>query len=212
MRSCCRLCCAGLRGCEMYCVLIAGLPATGKTTLSEYLSRRLDLPVISKDRIKELLYDTVGFAGRQEKVRLGVAAMDILYYMARQLMERNLPFILENNFEDVSRPGLAALLEEFSYQPVTVMLTGDYLTLYNRFLLRNGSPERHRGHVVNSRYPETNPGEETGYLSYDDFVSGFTARGMDRFSVGGFRIEVDTTDFSKVDLESIAERIQRFTE
>ena len=35
-----------------------------------------------------------------------------------------------------------------------VTLTGDYEILYERFMERNGKPERHRGHVVNDCDPE----------------------------------------------------------
>ena len=95
----------------MYCILIAGLPAAGKGTLARELSRRLGLPMFSKDDIKELLYDTVGFRGRAEKVALGVGAMEAMYYAAGQVMTRGGSVILENNFENASLPGLRALLD-----------------------------------------------------------------------------------------------------
>ena len=66
--------------------MVTGIPASGKSTMAEYLGRKLCLPVISKDTAKEHLYDTVGFRSREEKVKLGTAAMNIMYYMAGQLM------------------------------------------------------------------------------------------------------------------------------
>lgn len=84
----------------MRCVLITGIPAAGKSALAEYLGEQLNLPVLSKDRVKELLYDTVGFRSRAEKVRLGTAAMEIMYYAAEQLMLCGRQFIMENNFEN----------------------------------------------------------------------------------------------------------------
>lgn len=51
------------------------------------ISERLRLPVISKDTIKELLFDHVGFSSREEKVNLGIAGMEIMYYVAGQLMK-----------------------------------------------------------------------------------------------------------------------------
>ena len=54
----------------MYCILITGIPASGKTTTARFLGERLNLPVISKDAVKEHLYDTVGFRSRSEKVIL----------------------------------------------------------------------------------------------------------------------------------------------
>ena len=56
---------------------MTGIPAAGKTTMAEYLSERMHLPVFSKDTVKELLYDHVGFHSRKEKVNLGIAGKAI---------------------------------------------------------------------------------------------------------------------------------------
>lgn len=148
--------------------------------MAEFLSGHLGLPAISKDRIKELMYDTVGFRSREEKVSLGVASMNIMYYMAEQLMKCGQPFILENNFEDVSREGLLAILEKYSYQAITVTLTGDYKKIYQRFLERNDSLERHRGHVVNDCYPEKTKKNPVSQIPYENFVDGIVNRGLIR--------------------------------
>lgn len=195
----------------MYCILIGGLPAAGKSTLARELSWRLGLPMFSKDGIKELLYDAVGFQSRAEKVALGVGAMEAMYYAAGQVMARGGSVILENNFESASLPGLRALLERYGARPLTVLLTGDPAALYRRFLERDQSPRRHRGHVVNTRYPEPE-GERAPYvpMSFAQYVEGFTRRGMDSFDPGGPRITVDATDLDKVDGRALAERIQAY--
>jgi predicted kinase len=79
--------------------------------MAQELSQRLGLPWLSKDAIKEKLYDTVGFRCRGEKVALGEGALEALYYTAGQLLQAGVSCILENNFEEVSKPGLLALLE-----------------------------------------------------------------------------------------------------
>lgn len=197
----------------MYAILVAGMPASGKSRMARELSRLLALPVFSKDDIKELLYDTVGFRSREEKVALGVGAMEALYYAAGQVMERGGSVILENNFERASVPGLQALLEKYRARPVTVMLTGDSEAVYRRFLARDQSPERHRGHVVNTCYPEP-PGERAAYrpLSLEQFVEGFTRRGMADFDIGGPRVTVDVTDLGRIDYPGVAQRVRAFTE
>lgn len=124
----------------MYCILVTGIPAAGKSTLAGRLADALALPLLQKDAIKEILFDDLGFRSREEKVKLGVASMDIMYHMAGRLMALGQPFILENNFEDVSRPGLLALLERYGYTALTVSLTGDYRRIYERFLQRNADP------------------------------------------------------------------------
>lgn len=191
------------------CVMIGGIPAAGKSHMARVLSKALGLPLFSKDEIKELLYDTVGFRSRAEKVALGEGAMEAMYYAAGQVMARGGSVILENNFERASVPGVRRLLEQSGARPVTLLLTGDYETLYRRFLERDQSSRRHRGHVVNTRYPEP-PGERVPYqpMGFQRFVEGFTARGMGDFDVGGPRMVVDMTDFAQVDYEKIAAQVR----
>ena len=191
----------------MYCILVTGIPAAGKSTMAEAMSERLKLPVISKDTVKELLFDNVGFQSRAEKVKLGIASMEIMYYVAGQLMKAGQPFILENNFEYSSEHGMKNLLENYQYSALTIILTGDYKVIYQRFLERESSPDRHRGHVVNDCYPEKKesdlktPNAKT--VSYENFARGIEQRGFDVFCVDGRQIKVDTTDFSKVNMEAL---------
>lgn len=191
----------------MYCILVTGIPAAGKSSMAEAISERLKLPVISKDAVKELLFDTVGFQSREEKVNLGIASMKIMYYAAGQLMKTGQSFILENNFEYSSEYGIKNLLEKYQYSVLTITLTGDYKVIYQRFLERENSPDRHRGHVVNDCYPEkeeSNPKKpKTTSISYENYMYGIQHRGFDAFLVGDTQIKVDTTDFSKIDMEEL---------
>lgn len=200
----------------MYCILVTGIPAAGKSTMAKAMSEKLKLPVISKDSIKELLFDHVGFRSREEKVKLGLAGMEIMYYTAGQLMKAGQAFILENNFEYSSEGGIKALLEKYGYAVLTVTLTGDYKVVYRRFLERESSPDRHRGHVINDCYPETTEGKakerKAASISYENYVYGIKQRGFDAFSVGGRRIIVDTTDFSRVNMEELFSQIAAWRE
>ncbi len=200
----------------MYCILVTGIPAAGKSTMAEAVSERLKLPVISKDTVKELLFDNVGFHSREEKVNLGIASMEIMYYVARQLMKTGQPFILENNFEYSSESGMKNLLEDYPYPVLTITLTGDYRVIYRRFLERESSPDRHRGHVVNDCYPEKKVNHlkplKAKTISYEDFACGIEKRGFDAFRVGERQIKVDTTDFSKIDMEKLFSQIAAWRE
>ena len=180
--------------------------------MAETIAEQMKLPVISKDTIKEFLYDNVGFQSREEKVNLGIASMEIMYYTAGQLMKAGQPFILENNFEYSSAHGIKTLLAKYQYPALTITLTGDYKVIYQRFLERDLSPERHRGHVVNDCYPEKkkrSPEElRAASIPYETFIHSIEKRGFDAFFVGDKRIKVDTTDFSKIDMDKILLQIE----
>ena len=184
--------------------------------MAEVMSKRLKLPVISKDTVKELLFDNVGFQSRAEKVKLGIASMEIMYYIAGQLMKAGQPFILENNFEYSSEYGIKNLLENYQYSALTITLTGDYKVIYQRFLERENSPDRHRGHVVNDCYPEKKEDNlktlKAKTISYENFVRGIEQRGFDAFCVDGRQIKVDTTDFSRINMEELFSRIEAWKE
>lgn len=192
----------------MYCILVTGIPASGKSTMARFLAEAFGLPVISKDRIKECMYDTIGFRSREEKVKLGIASMQIMYDLAEELMKSARPFILENNFENVSKEGLLTILEKYEYEAITVTLTGDYKIIYQRFLERNRDPGRHPGHVVNDCYPGSKEINNPVQISYESFVEGITQRGMDSFTANGPQVILDTTDFGRLDREDLVRRIQ----
>ncbi len=200
----------------MYCILVTGIPAAGKSTMAKVMSEKLKLPVISKDTIKELLFDNVGFQSRTEKVKLGIASMGIMYYAAGQLMKAGQSFILENNFEYSSEQGMKSLLEKYQYSVLTITLTGDYKVIYQRFLERENSPDRHRGHVVNDCYPEKKEDNmktlKAKTISYENFVCGIEKRGFDAFCVDGRQIKVDITDFSTINMEELFSRIAAWKE
>lgn len=190
------------------CVLIAGMPASGKTTFARHLSLKLGLPMISKDRLKELMYDTVGFRSHAEKVALSVAASEILYYYAESLMCTGASLILENNFENVQKPGLQRLLETYDYRPLTVRFVGDVRVIYQRYLQRDAAPGRHGGHKTQNAWPRQEAGILNAPPSLDEFIAGVHTRGIAEFSVGGQEIQVDATDFEKLSYDALVEQIR----
>jgi len=191
-------------------ILVAGVPASGKTTFAKYLSSQLKIPMASKDIIKEYLYDSIGFKIREEKVALSVAAVNIMYHFAEVHLSINQPVILENNFENITKPKAEELTDKYKCRTITVLFHGDIEVIYKRFCERNKSPERHRGHIVNTQYPETDPKDYQAKteINLQKFYTGIKERGMIDFNPGGEIITADTTDFSKVSYEKILNQIK----
>jgi tRNA uridine 5-carbamoylmethylation protein Kti12 len=56
-------------------IIVTGRPAAGKSTLAKWLGQRLDMPVLSKDGIKEILFEELGWHDREWSKRLGRASL-----------------------------------------------------------------------------------------------------------------------------------------
>lgn len=186
-----------------YIIILTGIPASGKTTFSKYLSKELGIPVISKDCIKEILFDDIGFQSREEKVKLGVASMDIMYAMAEESMKLGNPVILENNFENSSKPRLKELIKIYGYKVINIRFEGDISIIYDRFVRRDLSGERHLGHVTNECYPPEEPCDQVSTITLEKFEKMVISRGILGFDIGGEVIHIDTTDLNQVNYRGI---------
>lgn len=82
-------------------VLVSGAPGAGKSTLAPPLATHLGLPLLSKDVIKEALFDTLGSVDDDPLTssrRLGAAAMTLLWHLAGHCPA----VMLEANFRSAS--------------------------------------------------------------------------------------------------------------
>ncbi len=170
---------------EMKCILLSGLPASGKSTVAKHLSEMFGFPILSKDRLNEILFDNIGFDCYESKRKLDRAGTYTIYY------------IPDNYFEKNSGKEIEDLLEKYGYSVVTVMLKGDTDTFIERFNRRNQSSERHRGHAVSTRFPEGNVKEKTAVATRESFRV-YEERGMGSFCIGK-NISDDTTDLESID-------------
>lgn len=189
-------------------ILITGLPASGKSSFSGYAAQRLKLPLLEKDHYKEILFDDIGFKSREEKVKLGVAAMNIMYDQARQLLKMGHSVILDNNFENSSLPGVKKLVSDTGCKLITVRFEDDIEAIYRRFLRRDRDPRRHPGHVSNSCYPGPAEPEEYVPLSLEEFERKFRQRGMMDFYPGGWLIRVNVNSFKNFSNEKTLRRLR----
>ena len=180
------------------CLLIVnGHPATGKTTLAEFLSRRLALPLLSKDYVKETLGDQLGAASYQDSTRLGRAAFEIIFTLAESWLKSGVSVILESPLRaDIEDSRIARLESECPCTATQIVLTADPAILSQRYRRRSRNPSRHRCHFDKERF-----------LQIDASV----AEPLVPLSVSDGTLTVDTSDWTNVNCESILEWVLEST-
>jgi predicted kinase len=128
-------------------ILILGDLASGKSTTADILSKKYAIPALKKDTVKEILGDTIGFANREENLRLSRATFEILLYTFDRTSLTGGDLILESNFRESELERLIALAEERGYSTLSMLLTADTRILYQRYLKRI-SEGRHPVHLT----------------------------------------------------------------
>jgi shikimate kinase len=63
-------------------VVVSGLPASGKSTVGKALGDQLSLPLLDKDEILEVLFDSLGCEDQEQRYRLSRASDEILFRLA----------------------------------------------------------------------------------------------------------------------------------
>ena len=79
-------------------ILITGDLASGKSTLANNLSKKLDILCFTKDVLKEILSDDIGFSNRQENKNLSIASVNVMKHIFEQYAFLQKDLILEANF------------------------------------------------------------------------------------------------------------------
>lgn len=192
----------------MFLIVLAGMPASGKSTVAKKLKEALHLPVLEKDALKEAIFDTMGFSNYPEKRKTDLAANAVLLRCARALMENGQSMILDNNFDIASAQELDRMVKEFDCHCITVFFGGDTEAFFRRYVERDRRGVRHLGHVLQDRYPPQ-PGDAlTHDMTREEFREKFEKRGMTQFQCTGDRIDLDATEPAKIDIPALLEKIQ----
>lgn len=80
-------------------IIIMGLPATGKTTLSKQLAETYNLPLFGRDEMKVRIMDKLGRGDREWSKRVGEASYLLLSYVIEQMTRSHESFIVESDFK-----------------------------------------------------------------------------------------------------------------
>lgn len=178
-------------------IIISGPPCTGKTTLSRFIVEQTGLPLVTKDNLKELLFDGLGWQDRAWSRKLGGVSYDLLYHFIETLLIAKQSLIVESNFApEIHTPKFLALQQKYPFDLYQLLCHTEGEVLLERLKKRATSGERHPGHQEHLQIEELKETLLKGYY--------------EPLAIGGKVLEVDTTDFTKINYATITSFLSSF--
>lgn len=175
----------GTSGSPPCLLLVLGPPAAGKTTLARRLGVDFGLPVVHKDAIKEMLFDTLGVGDAARTQDLGRASIALLYDFVERLLAARVSVVAESNFHaGADSERVAALCQRHDLQTLQLHCAASDAVLIERYGRRAQTAERHPGH---------------GPYDTASLQAGLEAGVWRPLHVSGLTVIVNTDDFDGVD-------------
>ena len=178
---------------SMKAIIITGDLATGKSTFANIISKRFNVLLLTKDHIKEVLSDRIGFTNREENLKLSKASMHIMFYALENANNSNTNIILEANFhqEEID------YLKKYKDDVLVLNLYGNEEILFKRFINRIENENRHKVHL------------SIGLNDLSSFSS-YIKKSRDVDFKGLEVISIDATNFSYQNDEDLFTKISNF--
>jgi predicted kinase len=176
-------------------VVVNGLPGVGKTSLASRIAQNLGWPLLTKDMIKEALFDSIGWGDRPWSRKLSAASMDLLFLWLQREALAGRDVVIEGNFDttrDTERFLRAMHSTPTRWVQVLVVCDGEVLLARHR--ARGLSGKRHPGHHEAALFDELKP----------TLLQGHTPP----LALPGVCLTVDTTDFLLVQPEQIIANVR----
>lgn len=171
-----------------FIIIVNGLPASGKTTIAKYLGSRLNLPVIHKDEINQVIAEGLTCNSLEESYLQGYISIKLLYKFAEILGRQGKSCIVESVFDPVyANEEWGIQQTKYLFNVIQIVCFAEGNQLYNRYVERSYMPCR--------------PGYHFDEAKLSQGMAERLLQGkIEPINIPGPILEVDTTDWSSVNL------------
>jgi predicted kinase len=182
---------------ESHLIILNGRSASGKTTLGKQIAKEHQIIFISKDEIKELLFDSLGYSDTQWSKKIGAASFDILFLNLEKHITAKNTCVIDGAFNsELSKNRLLDLQKKYQFKALQINCEASKETRRERFERRVVSGERHPGHQDLERIKAND---------YDAMKDG-----VDTLPIIGDIATLDMNDFNKIDYTGLNNIIRNF--
>lgn len=182
---------------ENLMIIVTGAPATGKTTLSKKLAEKFNLPVIIKDEIKENLFDSLGIKDKEWALKLGAASFQLTYFFVEKMLQTGKPFIVEGNFGDeYATKSFLDIKARCNYETLQLFCHAEDKVLYERYISRDNSGDRH-------------PGHSKLMIGFEEYKKITNSRNYKLDIPESTNIDINTTKFETVNFQQIYDEVEK---
>ena len=128
-------------------IIIGGAPATGKTTLAQLIVEKTGFQTISKDQLKERLFDVVEYRDRQWSREIGALAFPLFMGIVEMYLKRGESVVVDNPFIHAADLEWFDRFEtQYGVEFIQIHLMADPVILRKRFIER-AQTVRHPGQM-----------------------------------------------------------------
>jgi len=178
-------------------IIASGLPGTGKTTLAKNISGHFNLPLVSMDAIKEVMWDTMGHEFDLEfSDKVGQTAFELMYYCIDISLSKGISLVVEANFSpERNNTRINKLKKKYDINLLQIYCDCETEVLKKRFKERMKKESYHRGH------------KHVISLCGEGKVLNSLGIKNRRLDINGATYDLDTTNPEMIDYEKLFEFI-----
>lgn len=128
-------------------IIVSGAPASGKSTLAVQMQQDIAIPLITKDTIKEMLFDTIAQYDRNWSTIEGSMAIAMMYAGAAELLKAGYHVMIESSFHpEYSKSDVGRIQKSVEFEIIEVNVYLEYEERQKRYAKR-AQTNRHPGHM-----------------------------------------------------------------
>lgn len=171
---------------EKLLIVITGHPGSGKSTLARQLSDKYQAVFISKDAIKERIFDGLGSKDKAWSLKVSGVSHRLMDDIVEQELKFGHAVIVESNFKpEIDSQRFAKILQKHNAECLQILCMAEPDILFKRWNDRIKNGERHEGHAEAISLEQIKQDLSLPYAPLD---------------LPGRLVEVDTSDTGKIEL------------